>query len=160
MAQSADIDDLMKGMRAVLDKAYQKGFAAGREDMRASIVALVASPEAHPAGKQINGDGDNVRYSSPGTARKPKKTIRRAPRGAVESAVSKIFDRPMTTKDAQEYVLMFDETLSPKSIYNELWRRERAGTARRDGELWIPADYVQKESAEKSLPGLSADDLL
>lgn len=119
-----DVDDLMRDLKSTLETAYRRGFRAGGEAMRQSILRAAASPE--------------------GAASTMTPTSNRAPRGAVGDFLADLLTKHpgLTMSEIEVRGAVEAPELATKSLGNDLRRRE--GTRyRRDrpgGNRWFLID--------------------
>jgi hypothetical protein len=140
------INELLAGIKRTLEKAYDRGHAegsAGVEDMRRRMLdALGISPAmAEPAPQR--------RRTTHGSAPKA-----RAQKGAVGAAIELVFKDGMTTRELQDAAREVDESINPKTVYNELQRRK--AMYRQDGGRWFRANQnATPPTVPSSLFGLN-----
>lgn len=148
MNSNNDLKDLFErsrasfeSRRADLDEAYQRGFRAGAEAMRSSILRAVELPvPMEPPQFIVSAVGTGSGHA---TAKAVSRAMRRAPRGLLEEVVRGLLkSHPrQTLRELQTAISDTDPRIALKSIYNHLWSNEGKKYLR-DGDRWslIEAD--------------------
>ena len=149
-----DFEDILRDMRPFLLTVYHRGYRAGGEAMKQAIQALVAEP-------QIEADAG---VGAPALASTPVReepvrqqegeAPKRAPRGAAERALEKVFSSydGLTLRDLERLLVQFEPLANPKTAYN-IMLRDR-GSYRQDGGRWF-----KKNKTEPGL-GITPQELL
>ena len=164
MADNDQISDLLHGMKAALEAAYQRGFEAGGEAMRQTILAATASPVS----LRVFGGGGNV---PPAVIAEQRARLRentafaggelpvvrqpsqRAPRGLVSDVIRTVLrESPgLSISEIEERALRLAPDVSSKSVGNELRRREGDAYVREGKYKWYLKDQEpQKETGHQS----------
>jgi len=119
-----ELDDIARDMRALLEKAYQKGVA----DTRAAILSAVQGPVGQAAQPVAR-----ARTKPPSSGER-----QRAPRGLIRKVITQMLAErgPMSLQDIEAAIPDYDQEVSPKSAGTELRRGEEQGLYERDVAGW------------------------
>jgi hypothetical protein len=149
MADIRDIADIAELIQERVNEAYERGFKAGSEAMRNSILhAATSAPITGAGGSKpivvVAGVGKAPAYYG-GGAEIP--AAPRAPRGLVASAIKDVLTASpgMPITEIEKLVLERHPEISPKTIGNELRRGEGDRYVRNGKYSWL----LKSEEAEK-----------
>lgn len=148
MTDIRDVADIAELIQERVKEAYERGFKAGSEAMRNSILHAATSAPITGAGgsKPIGimaGIGKVHTYYG-GGAEVP--SAARAPRGLVASAIKDVLTKSpgMPIAEIEKLVLERHPEISPKTIGNELRRGENDRYVRSGKYSWL----LKSEEAE------------
>ncbi|MBN8534426.1 MAG: hypothetical protein J0L51_10070 [Rhizobiales bacterium] len=146
-----ELDAVIAAIREQIDAAYQRGFAAGAEDMRGRILQL-AQAEVRPR----SALADMFAHQQPAQARRlgdifGEMNAKRAPRGSVGRMINQILaEHPegLIIAEVEGLAPQYDAEVAIKSIGNEL-RRFEGERYRRDerGKWFLASGNAEKETA-------------
>jgi hypothetical protein len=149
-----ELDAMIVALKAQLEAAYQRGFAAGAEDMRSRILQVAQTPQiaSHPP-NWLDHIFDDQQTASPRKLADPtvEPTAKRAPRGSVGRMINQILaEHPegLITAEVEGLAPKYDAEVAIKSIGNEL-RRFEGERYRRDerGKWFLISGNAEKETA-------------
>ncbi|HVX57562.1 MAG TPA: hypothetical protein VHA37_07565 [Candidatus Saccharimonadales bacterium] len=145
MTPKPDIDDLVEALKERLTQAYERGFKAGAEAMRLSIMAAAERAPLTPA---PSPEPESVRES-----RIEPTTRTRAPRGRVQEVLEQVLspDYGLSLSRIKEEVVQIDGRISPKSVYNVLNLNDKKRYVR-EGDFWRLARPEEPRPAELRPP--------
>jgi len=132
MERVALIEELLAPMRKALERAYDQGVANTTADFAEKRRIVLET-----------FGGVAVEAQAPPATRRLRRVVRgpvaaRAPKGAVGMVIDLVLRDGMTTREVQDVARDLDASVNPKSIYNELNRREEL--YRREGGRWFRAN--------------------
>lgn len=156
------IDSLIAQLRAEMaseiEAAYNRGFAAGADDMRTRILSAAQSPLAPPPPPEDTPVAPSSTVTASGfpTHSKPvRRSIDRAPRGAVTHMLDRLLrDHPgLTIVEVEGLAGQYDPNIALKSIGNTLRRYEGDKYKRDERSRWfLIGGDAEKETAAGSSP--------
>jgi hypothetical protein len=133
-------DEILALLRPAMKQALQAAYDRGQEDMVDKIFTAADAYVKHKEGGEVTAIEAKV-------AEKPAK---RAPRGLLGAAVSKVLTKHPGLKvaDIERRAVEIDSRISPKSVGNEL-RRWKGKKYRRDNKLhwFLLGDDAETETA-------------
>lgn len=149
-----ELDAVIEALKAQLEAAYQRGFAAGAEEMRSRILQVAQVPQVESRGRSALAD----MYAHPSPNQTPnlgdilgEMNAKRAPRGSVGRMINRILaEHPegLLIAEVEGLAPRYDADVAIKSIGNEL-RRFEGERYRRDerGKWFLISGNAEKETA-------------
>lgn len=126
------LDELIADAEGKIRAAFQAGVLEGRALERRAM------RERLFGGDVSEGELDLREPTPPQVEDARRKVLKRAPKGLTDKILAKVFEASpngMLMEEAQEKAVALDERVSPKTVYNELYRKTEKYQKGVDG-LW------------------------
>jgi hypothetical protein len=116
-----DKGDILKAIDAMIEEAYERGFADGKKALTSSFVQFADTVTAEVVKPNRQNAPQKTRTRAAG--HQPPKNGPRAPKGLTESVMRRVVSFYwMPVEEIQKKAVEADSRVSPKTVYNMLYR--------------------------------------